>query len=86
MDQSFRARTKTAARYIKFATEKTKQAQPINVASTTLAHDALIVAKFVRCAARSRGEKPALQAAEAFFGAGSERGWREIMGELFIRR
>jgi ABC-type branched-subunit amino acid transport system substrate-binding protein len=30
-----------AARYIKFATEKTKQAKPINVANTTLAYDAL---------------------------------------------
>lgn len=32
-----------AARYIKFAMENTKQAQPINVANTTLARDALML-------------------------------------------
>ena len=32
-----------AARYVKFAMEKTKQAQPINVANTTLARDALML-------------------------------------------
>jgi len=32
-----------AARYVKFAMEKTKQAQPINVANTTLAHDAMML-------------------------------------------
>jgi len=47
---------------------------------------AAVVEKFVRYAARSLGEQRALQAAETFLAAGSERGWRELMGELFSRR
>ena len=68
-----------AARYVKFAMEKTKQAQPINVANTTLARDALMLLTGILRDRKIDGTTNVEKAREAVKdGLASEKHWEGL--------